>query len=118
MPRRTAPTRSSSAPRSSGATCAASTSPYGPAGFYIYAYGGVPYDRYSDGYDLQGDNRRTSAYAQDQWSIGRLTLNLGLRTGSHPRLQPCLEGDRLHAKAAWGPRVGAAFESPATERRC
>ena len=41
--------------------------PYGPAGVYIYAYGGVPYYGVSYGYDVQGDNRRTSAYVQDQW---------------------------------------------------
>ena len=35
--------------------------PYGPAGFYVYAYSGVPYYRISYGYDVQGDNKRTSA---------------------------------------------------------
>ena len=33
----------------------------------------------SYGYDFQGDNKRMSAYAQDQWTAGRLTMNLGLR---------------------------------------
>ena len=35
--------------------------PYGPAGFYMLAYSGVPAYRVSYGYDVQGDNRRTSA---------------------------------------------------------
>ena len=35
--------------------------PYGPAGFYMLAYSGIPYYRESYGYDVQGDNRRMSA---------------------------------------------------------
>ena len=52
--RSSAATRSSSAPRSSAAAFAASTSPYGPAGFYLYQDDGVPYYRVSYGYDVQG----------------------------------------------------------------
>ncbi|HET7696753.1 MAG TPA: TonB-dependent receptor [Vicinamibacterales bacterium] len=82
--------------------------PYGPAGFYNYAYYGVPYYRVSYGYDVQGDNRRTSAYVQDQWSAGRATLNLGLRMDHIRGFSPVLDRTVYTPKTAWGPRVGAA----------
>jgi len=84
--------------------------PYGPAGFYIYQYGGVPYYQVSYGYDVQGDNRRTSAYAQDQWSAGRLTLNLGVRMDHIRGFSPLLDRNVYAPKAAWGPRLGAAYD--------
>jgi len=84
--------------------------PYGPAGFYVYQYYGVPYYRVSYGYDLQGDNRRTSAYAQDQWNMGRLTLNLGLRMDRIRGYSPLLKENVYTPKSAWGPRLGAAFD--------
>jgi hypothetical protein len=83
--------------------------PYGPAGFYNYMYYGVPYYRVSYGYDLQGDNKRTSAYVQDQWSAGRATLNLGLRLDSIRGVSPVLDKTVYSPKTAWGPRVGVAF---------
>lgn len=84
--------------------------PYGPAGFYILAYSGVPYYRVSYGYDLQGTNKRTSAYAQDQWSIGRATLNLGLRLDHIRGSSPVLDRDVYKPKAAWGPRIGVSYD--------
>ena len=83
--------------------------PYGPAGFYNYQYYGVPYYRVSYGYDVQGDNRRTSAYVQDQWSAGRATLNLGLRLDHIRGFSPVLDRTVYTPKTAWGPRVGAAL---------
>ena len=85
--------------------------PYGPAGFYILSYPsyGVNY-RVSYGYDVQGDNRRTSAYAQDQWSAGRLTLNIGLRLDNIRGYSPVLKETVYKPHAAWGPRVGVAFD--------
>ncbi len=83
---------------------------YGPAGFYVLAYSGVPYYRVSYGYDVQGDNRRTSAYAQDQWSAGRLTLNIGLRLDHIRGYSPVLDETVYTPHAAWGPRLGAAFD--------
>lgn len=83
--------------------------PYGPAGFYNYQYYGVPYYRVSYGYDLQGDNRRTSVYAQDQWSAGRATLNLGLRLDHIRGYSPVLKENVYTPRTAWGPRVGIAY---------
>jgi hypothetical protein len=84
--------------------------PYGPAGFYIYAYGGVPYYRINYGYTFHGDNKRMSAYAQDQWTAGRLTMNLGLRLDRMRGYSPDLKKDVYTPNLAWGPRIGAAFD--------
>jgi hypothetical protein len=84
--------------------------PYGPSGFYIYAYDGVPYGRYSYGYDVQGDNHRTSVYAQDQWSAGRATLNIGLRMDRIRGYSPVLKKDVYEPHAAWGPRIGVSYD--------
>ena len=84
--------------------------PYGPAGVYIYAYGGVPYYGVSYGYDVQGDNRRTSAYVQDQWQAGRVTLNIGLRLDHLGGFSPVLDETVYKPNTSWGPRVGMAFD--------
>jgi hypothetical protein len=84
--------------------------PYGPEGFYVLAYSGVPYYRVSYGYDVQGDNRRTSLYAQDQWTAGRLTLNLGLRLDHIRGYSPVLKETVYKPHAAWGPRLGIAYD--------
>ena len=44
-----------------------------------YDIGGQPYLAYSYAYDIEGSNKRQSAYAQDQWTIGRVTANVGVR---------------------------------------
>ena len=84
--------------------------PYGPAGFYIYAYSGVPYYRVSYGYDVQGDNKRTSALRAGSVDRGPSDAEPRPAPGSHPRLQPDSERGRLHAGTAWGPRIGAAYD--------
>lgn len=83
--------------------------PYGPAGFYLYQYYGVPYYRVGYGYDVQGNNHRTSVYAQDQWTHGRATLNLGLRLDNISGISPVLDKTVYTPNAAWGPRVGLAY---------
>jgi hypothetical protein len=88
--------------------------PYGPEGFYILAYSGVPYYRESYGYDVQGDNRRVSAYAQDQWTAGRLTVNLGLRLDHLRGYSPVLKETVYKPHEAWGPRIGAAYDLSGT----
>jgi hypothetical protein len=84
--------------------------PYGPAGIYIYAYGGVPYYGVSYGYDVQGDNRRTSAYVQDQWQAGRVTLNIGLRLDHIRGYSPVLDETVYKPNTSWGPRIGVAYD--------
>jgi len=83
--------------------------PYGPAGFYMYQYDGVPYYLVSYSYDVQGDNRRTSAYAQDQWAMGRATLNLGLRLDHIRGYSPVLKENVYTPSASWGPRIGLSY---------
>jgi hypothetical protein len=88
--------------------------PYGPAGYYTYLYYGVPYYQISYSYDIQGNNHRVSAYAQDQWDVGRLTLNLGLRFDHIRGYSPVLEQDVYRPGNAWGPRVGVAYDLTGT----
>jgi hypothetical protein len=83
--------------------------PYGPAGFYLYQYDGVPYYRVAYGYDVQGNNHRTSAYAQDQWTHGRATVNIGLRLDHIRGVSPVLDKTVYTPGTAWGPRVGIAY---------
>jgi hypothetical protein len=83
--------------------------PYGPAGFYIYQYAGVPQYHVAYSYDVQGNNHRTSLYAQDQWQHGRVTMNLGLRLDSIRGISPQLNKTVYSPKAAWGPRIGATY---------
>jgi Carboxypeptidase regulatory-like domain len=84
--------------------------PYGPAGLYIYSYGGVPYYGVSYGYDVQGDNRRTSLYVQDQWQAGRVTLNIGLRLDRLRGHSPVLDETVYKPNTSWGPRLGVAYD--------
>jgi hypothetical protein len=84
--------------------------PYGPSGFYIYTRGGLPPYRISYSYDVQGDNRRFSTYAQDQWNAGRLTLNIGLRLDHLSGYSPVLKETVYKPDLAWGPRIGAAYD--------
>lgn len=84
--------------------------PYGPAGFYIYMNDGVPYAQYSYQYDLQGDNRRTSVFAQDQWNVGRLTFNLGVRMDRIRGVTAQTHSPIYTPNNSWGPRLGAAYD--------
>ena len=109
--RSSATTRSSSAPRSSAATCAASTSRTGPPGFYIYSYGGVPYAQYSYGYDLQGDNKRDVRLRAGPVERRPADAEPRPAPGSHPRHSPVARRTTVYKpKASWGPRVGAAYD--------
>jgi Carboxypeptidase regulatory-like domain len=90
--------------------------PYGPAGFYLYQYYGVPYYRVAYGYDVQGNNHRTSLYAQDQWTKGRATMNLGLRLDHIRGVSPVLDQTVYKPAASWGPRVGIAYNLTSSDR--
>jgi hypothetical protein len=84
--------------------------PYGPSNFYTYTYGGVPYYQYTYSYDVQADTRRTSAFVQDQWTAGKLTLNLGARLDHIRGRSPVLDKDVYTPANAWGPRIGVAYD--------
>jgi hypothetical protein len=58
---------------------------------------------------VQGDNHRTSLYAQDQWTKGRATLNIGLRLDHIRGISPVLDKTVYTPHAAWGPRVGLSY---------
>jgi hypothetical protein len=79
-----------------------------PTGVYFYDYGG-PYMAYGYKYDLKGKNQRESFYAQDQWKLGRVTLNLGLR-GDNIRGIDDTTGRKLYSTFSLGPRLGAAID--------
>lgn len=79
-------------------------------GVYFYDYGGAPYLAYGYSYDIEGKNKRESFYAQDQWKIGRLTANLGIRLDRIRGYSPLLDRDVYKPDMAWGPRLGAAFD--------
>ena len=78
-------------------------------GIYYYDYGG-PYLAYGYAYDVRGKNKRESYYAQDQWKIGRLTANLGLRLDHIAGYSPELNKTVYAPDLAWGPRLGATFD--------
>lgn len=79
-------------------------------GVYFYDYGGAPYLAYGYSYDIEGKNKRESFYAQDQWKVGRLTANLGIRLDNIRGRSPLLDRDVYKPEMSWGPRVGAAFD--------
>ena len=79
-------------------------------GIYFYDLSGSPYLAYGYAYDVEGKNRRQSYYAQDQWKIGRLTANLGIRLDQISGYSPLLDETVYKPDLAWGPRIGAAFD--------
>jgi hypothetical protein len=78
-------------------------------GVYLYDYGGAGYSAWGYSYDLQGKNSRDSFYAQDQWKMGRATLNLGVRADS-VRGTDSATGTEIYSTFSAGPRLGAAFD--------
>ncbi len=79
-------------------------------GIYYYDLAGAPYLAYGYAYDVEGQNRRASFYAQDQWKVGRLTANLGIRLDRLSGYSPALKETVYKPEASWGPRIGAAFD--------
>jgi len=74
-----------------------------------YDYGGLPYLAYSYAYDLQGTIKRNSFYAQDQWKLGRATINYGLRADSI-KGDDTNTGQQKYSTFSVGPRLGVAFD--------
>ncbi len=67
----------------------------------LYAYG------YS--YDLSGKNKRESYYAQDQWKLKNVTLNLGLRADGI-RGEATETGETPYSTFSFSPRLGFAWD--------
>ena len=78
-----------------------------PIAYYDYA--GEPYMAYSYSYDLQGRNQRESFFAQDQWKIGNVTANLGVRLDNIRGTSPVL-GETLYDTKSLAPRLGLAWD--------
>ncbi len=78
-------------------------------GLFFYDYGGAPYLAYAYSYDVKGRTDRQSAFAQDQWQTGRLTLNGGIRwdriTGTST-----VDDKQYYNTTSWSPRLGAAYD--------
>jgi hypothetical protein len=78
---------------------------------YYLDYYGAPYLAYSYSYDIDGRNHRESFYAQDQWKVGRLTANLGLRLDRISGRSPSATGTIYEPNLSWGPRLGVAVDA-------
>ena len=78
-------------------------------GVYYVDYAGAPYMAYTYSYDLQGKNSRESFYAQDQWKIGKVTANLGVRLDSI-RGHATTTGQKEYSTFSVGPRLGFAWD--------
>ena len=75
---------------------------------YLYDVGGVPHSAKSYSYDLEGDNKRNTFYAQDQWTMGRVTANFGLRIDAHSG--DGANGTEYYSSTAIAPRLGVAVD--------
>jgi hypothetical protein len=82
----------------------------GQVGCYFTDYSGVPYYASGYSYNFDGRNKRESLYAQDQWQVGRLTANLGLRLDRIRGYSPKDKKDVYTPELAIGPRLGVAFD--------
>jgi hypothetical protein len=76
---------------------------------YFVDYYGTPSYAYGYSYDLQGKNKRESYYAQDQWKLNRVTLNLGVRADSIRGAATTL-GKNVYSTFSVGPRLGFAWD--------
>ena len=85
--------------------------PYGPAGFYIYQYGGVPY--YQVQLRLRPAGRQPPDVGLRAGPVDRRAADAEPRRspGPHPRLQPGARRRTSTSRTtAWGPRLGAAYD--------
>ena len=74
-----------------------------------YDYGGLPYLAYSYAYDLKAGVRRNSFYAQDQWKMGRITANYGVRADQIHGFDDNTN-KQAYSTMSIGPRLGAAID--------
>ena len=73
-----------------------------------YDVGGQPYLAYSYSYDVKGTNKRNTFYAQDQWTLGRVTANVGVRFDGHAGEGG--NGVEYYKSNGIGPRLGVAVD--------
>jgi hypothetical protein len=78
-------------------------------GLFFYDYGGAPYLAYAYSYDVKGRSDRLSLYAQDQWKVGRLTANAGLRM-DHITGTGTADSKKYYNVTPIAPRLGLAFD--------
>jgi hypothetical protein len=82
----------------------------GSVGCYFTDYSGEPYYANGYAYNFDGRNKRESYYAQDQWQVGRLTANLGVRLDHIRGYSPKDNKNIYTPNLAIGPRIGVAFD--------
>jgi hypothetical protein len=84
----------------------------------LYVYGQTPPDPetgdgspywLSESSDVEGVNGRESYYAQDQWKLGRVTANVGVRVDDIRGFSPALD-DTVYRTRSVAPRLGAAID--------
>jgi hypothetical protein len=78
-------------------------------GLYFYDWNGKPSYAYGYSYDVQGKNKRESFYAQDQWKIGRMSANLGVRADRIGG-EDTTNGKRYYSTFSVAPRLGVVFD--------
>lgn len=81
--------------------------------YYDYAayYPVGQYTAYNYGYDVEGRNRRESAFVQDSWKVNdRLTINPGLRLDWVRGHAPALNDEKVYDTKNLAPRLGFAFD--------
>ncbi len=67
------------------------------------------YYAYEYAYDVKGRNDRLSAFAQDQWQVGRLTVNAGLRMDNIKGIGTA-DKKTYYDVSPIAPRLGLAFD--------
>jgi hypothetical protein len=77
---------------------------------YFLDYYGEPYLAYEYSYDIEGHNRRFSAYAQDAWQMNRLTASLGVRLDKLTGYSPAADRTIYEPDLAVGPRIGLTYD--------
>jgi hypothetical protein len=78
-------------------------------GLFFYDYGGAPYLAYAYSYDVKGRTGRVSAFAQDQWKVGKMTVNAGVRVDRITGTSTVDNREYYHT-TSWGPRLGIAYD--------
>ena len=79
-------------------------------GLYFVEYGGIPAYAYAYQYDVKGRSERLSAFAQDQWQIGKLTVNAGVRMDKIKGVGTADPKTTYYDVTPIAPRLGFAYD--------